>query len=131
MRTLLLKWTGIAATVAGTVLWIQVALAAPPCDQEKAKSATGDCIANAFLCDSQSDGGEIACTSCSCVTVESFPTGCTGNPNQKTNCNQPLAQCTQAVNCDYDAFAMPPCFVAPGSGGTISDAKKPTTDPCA
>jgi len=130
MRTPHLKWTGIAAIVAGTALWLQVALAAPPCDQEKANSTTADCIANATLCSAQGNGGEIACTSCSCVTVEPFPTGCTGNPNKNTNCNQPLAQCTQTVYCTYDAFGKPPCTVQPGSGGLVTDGKKPTTDPC-
>jgi len=127
MKAIRLEWMGIIAGALGVALWLQTAQAAPPCDQEKAKSATGACIANAFLCSSQNAAN---CAGCSCVTVASFPTGCIGNAPNKTNCNMPLAQCTQFVSCEWDDVAGA-CVVTPGSGGAISDAAKPTTVNCA
>jgi len=125
MKSLRLEWMGIIAGTVGVALWIQTAMAGPPCDQERAKSATGACIANAVLCSAQNAA---ACNGCNCVTVQLFPTGCIGNPGQNTNCNLPLAQCTQEVECIWNNGA---CGVVAGSGGTISSAAKPTTVNCA
>lgn len=107
--------------------------AAHPCDFLTPTASTGSCgtPAGYVRCEDQTTQGACGNPNSNYADVwQDFPTGCTNNRPNLTNCNEPDSACWRKTGCLWDPDGIPQCQADPLPNEPWVPAKKRTEVAC-